>query len=235
MKLQVLDIDEIIGKAKMHAAEAYSHAKEAYSLRDEFFKLIEQHAYGDLDSRTKERLSLAAASLNAALGVADAAVATANMSADSAQGNPFLLDYNLLAAAKVSSRADDAVTAQREGLALGKKKILCEEEMTRQEEEMKANTNAALETVSVAAVTSPNIAAVTSPNIAAIARRKAVREGLARGKRDLLLEEERIRLEAQLKAEKESKKEKREEERKMRDEKRKQKMDKNTKKPKDKK
>ncbi|KAF3557211.1 hypothetical protein F2Q69_00014511 [Brassica cretica] len=64
-------------------------------------------------------------------------------------------------------------------------------------------------------------------------RREAVREGLARGKQDLLREEERIRLEAQVEAKNECRKKKREEESRMRDDKRKQKMDKNTK-PKDK-
>ncbi|KAL0866896.1 hypothetical protein Bca101_046014 [Brassica carinata] len=300
----LLDIDEIIGKAKMHAAEAYSHAKEAYSLRDEFFKLIEQHAHADLDSGTKERLSLAAASLNAALGVADAAVAIANMSsraADSAQGNPCLLDYNLLAAKASSSEppisrayessavlkdekaanldageiealapatkdlisgdaalikpvADDAVTSaatdskqakpaartestkldsrpHREAVARDKKILSCEEEEVRLEEEQgceKATTNlekmahleavreglAPLEEVAaaniVASATDPDqdnsalLAAKTaSTNLdygERLARRKAVREGLARGKIDFLLEEEKIRLEAQGKA-----------------------------------
>ncbi|KAL0725363.1 hypothetical protein Bca4012_039962 [Brassica carinata] len=299
---KLLDIDEIIGKAKMHAAEAYSHAKEAYSLRDEFFKLIEQHAHADhLDSGTKERLSLAAASLNAALGVADAAaVAIASMSSRAAQGNPCLLDYNLLAAKASSSEppisrayessavlkdekaanldageiealapatkdlisedaalikpvADDAVTSaatdskqaksaartestkldsrpHREAVARDKKILSCEEEVRLEEEQgcEKATTNlekmahlkavreglAPLEEVAaaniVASATDPDqdnsalLAAKTaSTNLdygERLARRKAVREGLARGKIDFLLEEEKIRLEAQGKA-----------------------------------
>nr|VDD09306.1 unnamed protein product [Brassica oleracea] len=126
--LKLLDIGEIIGKAKMHAAEAYSHAKEAYSLRDEFFKLIEQHAYADLDSGTKERLSLAAASLNAALGVADAAATAANIAAsdaDSDQGKPTL-------STKLDSRER---SAHREAVARDKKVLSREEEEIKLEQQ----------------------------------------------------------------------------------------------------
>ncbi|XP_013634879.1 PREDICTED: uncharacterized protein LOC106340570 [Brassica oleracea var. oleracea] len=119
--LKLLDIGEIIGKAKMHAAEAYSHAKEAYRLRDEFFKLIEQHAYADLDSGTKERLSLAAASLNAALGVADAA-----SDADSDQGKP------TLSTKKLDSRER---SAHREAVARDKKVLSREEEEIKLEQQ----------------------------------------------------------------------------------------------------
>ncbi|KAG2288029.1 hypothetical protein Bca52824_047633 [Brassica carinata] len=118
--LKLLDIGEIIGKAKMHAAEAYSHAKEAYRLRDDFFKLIEQHAYVDLDSGTKERLSLAAASLNAALGVADAA-----SDAGSDQGKPTL-------STELDSRER---SAHREAVARDKKVLSREEEEIKLEQQ----------------------------------------------------------------------------------------------------
>lgn len=204
--LQLLDIGEIIGKAKMHAAEAYSHAKEAYSLRDEFFKLIEQHAYADLDSGTKERLSLAAASLNAALGVADAA-----SDAGSDQGKPTL-------STKLDSRER---SAHREAVARDKKVLSREEEEIKLEQqgcEKMAHLEAVREGLALEEVAdAANIAAsATDPAqdnpalLAAstkldygerLARRAVVREGLARGKIDFLREEARTRLEEEGKAE----------------------------------
>ncbi|CAF1845129.1 uncharacterized protein LOC111215412 [Brassica napus] len=212
--LKLLDIGEIIGKAKMHAAEAYSHAKEAYSLRDEFFKLIEQHAYADLDSGTKERLSLAAASLNAALGVADAAATAANIAAsdaDSDQGKPTL-------STKLDSRER---SAHREAVARDKKVLSREEEEIKLEQqgcEKMAHLEAVREGLALEEVAdAANIAAsATDPAqdnpalLAAstkldygerLARRAVVREGLARGKIDFLREEARTRLEEEGKAE----------------------------------
>ncbi|CAN6836896.1 unnamed protein product, partial [Brassica oleracea] len=201
--LKLLDIGEIIGKAKMHAAEAYSHAKEAYRLRDDFFKLIEQHAYVDLDSGTKERLSLAAASLNAALGVADAA-----SDAGSDQGKPTL-------STELDSRER---SAHREAVARDKKVLSREEEEIKLEQqgcEKMAHLEAVREGLALEEVAdAANIAAsATDPdqdNPAAstkldygerLARRAVVREGLARGKIDFLREEERTRLEEEGKAE----------------------------------